>query len=432
MNAVEERRNLVAAFMVAFGSALLLVGYEFIRNSTNALFKQAFGKEALPYIFAAVPLFLFPMLLIYGRSLSKFGPRRTLVLTGLLASLCIALSNYFSQQGSRLAIAALFLIREAYIVFMIEQFWSFINSTFTQEEGKKFNGLLLVVCGIGPISAGLFMYKFTEQLGVTTLIYLAAFSLIPVVVIVNIAYQMVTPEAEARLVVPKNEHRSSLALELFQEHRVLRVILALILLSQVYSTMASLVFQGQLHLEYPNVDRQTAVAGLVFSSINFLGLSCQLIVVPILLRRFPLTIIHVGIAAIHLVTISLAVIFGGFWSSLAVLVAFKGLDYTVFRAAKEVFYIPLPFDARFRAKEVIDILGYRFSKGTTAFGISALQQVGVIFSERVFALIGMCAALGWFGTARSFHLHVESKQPEEAATPQPSEDEAVAAQCAQR
>ena len=41
---------------------------------------------------------------------------------------------------------------------------------------------------------------------------------------------------------------------------------------------------------------------------------------------------------------------------------FKTIDYSTFRAAKEILYIPLSFDARYRAKEVIDVFGYRFGK----------------------------------------------------------------------
>ena len=44
---------------------------------------------------------------------------------------------------------------------------------------------------------------------------------------------------------------------------------------------------------------------------------------------------------------------------------------SIFRASKEVLYIPLPFDARYRSKEVIDAFGYRASKG----GVSALLGV---------------------------------------------------------
>ncbi len=50
----------------------------------------------------------------------------------------------------------------------------------------------------------------------------------------------------------------------------------------------------------------------------------------------------------------------------AAYVCFKSIDYTLFRASKELLYIPLSFDVRFRSKEFIDVFGYRGSKGVAS------------------------------------------------------------------
>jgi len=78
---------------------------------------------------------------------------------------------------------------------------------------------------------------------------------------------------------------------------------------------------------------------------------------------------------------------------------FKCMDYSLFRAAKEILYIPLPFDSRYRAKELIDVFGYRFSKGGTSLLIAAAQRATSISSaafEALYAWIALGAALGWF------------------------------------
>jgi AAA family ATP:ADP antiporter len=79
------------------------------------------------------------------------------------------------------------------------------------------------------------------------------------------------------------------------------------------------------------------------------------------------------------------------------LMVFKVLDYSVFRAAKELLYVPLSFDVRYRAKEIIDVLGYRASKGVTSLGIKLLQYAGVTFSASVYALLGIAGAGIWLG-----------------------------------
>ena len=58
--------------------------------------------------------------------------------------------------------------------------------------------------------------------------------------------------------------------------------------------------------------------------------------------------------------------------------------------------MPLPFDARYRAKEVIDVFGYRFSKGATAGVMSLVQKSGIAITETSYALAGVVAASFWF------------------------------------
>jgi ATP/ADP translocase len=75
---------------------------------------------------------------------------------------------------------------------------------------------------------------------------------------------------------------------------------------------------------------------------------------------------------------------------------FKVLDYSVFRAVKELLYVPLSFDARYRAKEIIDAFVYRASKGMTA---GALAGVGrfVVLPMVTFPAVIAGALLGWLG-----------------------------------
>ena len=79
----------------------------------------------------------------------------------------------------------------------------------------------------------------------------------------------------------------------------------------------------------------------------------------------------------------------------AVFLLFKAFDYSLFRAAKEVLYIPLPFDARYRVKEFNDAFLYRASKG----GTSALIGVAGPLIGRIpgagLALIALCSTLVW-------------------------------------
>ena len=99
-------------------------------------------------------------------------------------------------------------------------------------------------------------------------------------------------------------------------------------------------------------------------------------------------------------------------ASIAFLV-FKSVDYSLFRAAKELLYVPLPFDARFRAKELIDVFGYRFGKGSSSLGVGLLFRLGSV--PHVYSLVlGALVILSWGYFALSLGESVMVLKTEEA------------------
>ena len=73
---------------------------------------------------------------------------------------------------------------------------------------------------------------------------------------------------------------------------------------------------------------------------------------------------------------------------------FKAFDYSIFRAAKELLYIPLNFDERYRAKYVIDVFVYRTGKGGSSVVIVLLQKIGVVMNNYYLA-IGVAMTVLW-------------------------------------
>jgi ATP/ADP translocase len=71
-------------------------------------------------------------------------------------------------------------------------------------------------------------------------------------------------------------------------------------------------------------------------------------------------------------------------SFLAIAVAKVGgkcFDYSLFRAAKEMLYIPLSYAEKTQGKAVVDILTYRVAKGAASLllmGIIALAATGLV------------------------------------------------------
>ena len=53
------------------------------------------------------------------------------------------------------------------------------------------------------------------------------------------------------------------------------------------------------------------------------------------------------------------------------MLGFKVVEYSLWSGTKDLTYMPLPFEARFVAKEYIDVFAYRAGKAGTALALTA-------------------------------------------------------------
>src|SRR3989344_2502477 len=185
---VSLSKELWVSLTISSAALFTLCSYEFLRSPSNVLFKASYGAERLPIIMAIMPIAVFLILYFYGWLLSKIGPRRTLFWTTLLSSGMLFTSYIAIQNGSSLASALLYLFREAYIVLLIEQYWSFINSTLDQSEAKKLNGPIAGLSSLGAITGGVLVSQLAGALGTQAMLLFSAGLLIPAAFISDLGY----------------------------------------------------------------------------------------------------------------------------------------------------------------------------------------------------------------------------------------------------
>ena len=387
------RRLIYAAISIGGAAGFVLFGYEFIRSVSSSLFIDAYGAENLPRGMVAVPPSMLVMLYCYGRLLSWQGATRALVVTSLFSAVLILGCYAALSRGVHFAAAVIYVFREAYIVIIIEQFWSFVNSVLTTEQAKRINGPFCAVASIGSYVGGMLVSRWAVALGSEVLLLFTAASLVPTAIFGVIAYKLggepepSTEEAGGRL--------GHLGVKILFRSRYLIFIGVLILSTQVVSTVLDLRFNGLVELEISDKDTRTAFFGGVYGYLGLAAGILQLLVVPLALRFIALRYIHVSIPIVHLVSGLVLTMSPSLRTGTGAYTIFKALDYSLFRAGKELFYMPLSYDARYRAKQIIDSFGYRFSKGGSA-GVLVLVRLGVKTIPGVaFSITAMVAAALW-------------------------------------
>jgi AAA family ATP:ADP antiporter len=393
MNFSEETKGeYQVAAMMAVAALFTLAGYEFLRSAATVLFKTAYGAENLPLIMAAMPFVVFAGVALYGWILSRLGPRRTLLVTSLGSAMVIFCCYLVVLTGSKLITPVLFLVKEFYIVLLIEQYWSYINSSLKPQTAKIVNGPITGVAGLGGVIGASLVGELAVPLGTETMILLASISLLPAALVSNLTY-MKHGEPPAPIATEGEAHHY-MGWQLFRSNPTLVSLLAIVMSAQVVAAVLDFKFQILLSQEFVSMpDKDTAFQGRFWSGVGLSALVLQFIVAPLLLSFVALRWVHLMLPIIHMAAIAMAILDPSVFTVGLALFLFKAFDYSIFRAAKELLYIPLGFDERYRAKEVIDVLGYRSGKGGSSIIFALLQKAGVIMNNYYLAIAFVMTAV---------------------------------------
>jgi len=95
-----------------------------------------------------------------------------------------------------------------------------------------------------------------------------------------------------------------------------------------------------------------------------------------ILRLFGVPAVLFAVPVVLGVAVGVFAILPGFSTVAVVKVASKTFDYSIFRVAKEILYIPLSHNEKTMGKSLIDILGYRIAKvGTSLLMLGILAWI---------------------------------------------------------
>ncbi len=373
-----ERGRHVASAMALTGlsATFLFCGYEFIRSGAESIFIAEFGAKTKPYAMACVPFMMGLLIYLYGRLLSAFGGARAMAGSMLFSAAVFTASFFALKTGFKAVVFLLYVFKESYVVIISEQYWSFVNSTLKDEEGRVFNGPVAGLGALGSMIGGFLLSRYVVALHTEPFILLCALVMIPAMFLFWQAYKKAgEPGPKAEEAGGKKGH---LHLSILRENRTVLYIALIIFTAQVVATVMELNFARLVADALPDKDLRTAYLGGFWMKVNIFSFSMQFLLTPLLLRRVSIRGIQVAIPAVHLATCALLLVSPQLGVAALAYLLFKGMDYSIFRASKETLYIPFSYDTRYRAKQVADAFTYRFSKGLTATVLSAVSAVAAI------------------------------------------------------
>lgn len=348
-----------------------------------------------------VPLAMIALTYAISRLLRRFGPGATYAITLIISGLMLATAAFAARRGVPGSAFVLYIFAQAYIVLIVEQSWAFINSQFSTDDGKRWNGIIIAISTAGSVAGGVLTGMLSERIGSEQVVIGAAALTAAAALISRRAFRQASPERTVADRQP-DSLADHFAWDLLRADPTLGRLALIVIASQSISVLFDIAFHRSLQVAMPLQEPRTAFLGFFWGGVNAVAFVLQLGLCPRLLRRFPSRLILAaipllyGAAALAGVILPLLPVLGG------ALFLSKTVDYSVLRASKEVLYVPLPFTARYRGKMTIDALIYRSTKGVASALLSLAGLIAGVLPLRLYPLLAI--ALGGFWNRVSLGL----------------------------
>ncbi len=394
-----EVRALLWSFAYFFS---LLCGYYVVRPMRDAM-GIAGGVEQLHWLFTGTFLAMLAAVPLFGWVTSRFSRRRFLpfVYYFFIANLLVFYAVLGGEGSHVYAARAFFVWTSVYNLFVVSVFWSFMADLYTNPQAKRLFGFIAAGGTAGALVGPALAATLARPLGTASLLLLSAgFMLVAVLCI----HRLIAWNAERRSAASAEQRAAETrplgggvvaAIPL-----VLRspYLLGIALFMVLFTTASTVLYFQQAQIvrdAFVSSEARTAVFGAVDFAVNALTMAIQVSLTGRLVRAL-------GIAwtlALVPVLLGLGFLALGFAPVLAVIVTVQVLrragDYAVTRPAREMLYVVLGREEKYKAKSFLDTVVYRGGDAVSAWAYAGLRAMGLGLGAIAFVAVPVAGLWAW-------------------------------------
>jgi ATP:ADP antiporter, AAA family len=401
----------------------LMLSYSVARPAVESLFLAAHGSADLPMAWLVTALLLPLVVAAYNQALRHLEVMKLYAMACGVSALLLILILIAHAVAVPYAVFVLYAWKELYVVVLVEVYYTYANLVFPIPTARRLYGIFGMIAAVGSMTGNLLVGRLAEGFGTAQ-----ALLAVPVLLAVGAALAMgLSRRAGAPAPAAEAERPPGLreALRVVRASRYLLLIVAVVALSQLVSALVDYHFNATVELALPDLDARTAMVGKVYAVVSAATIVLHAATAPILrLTGIPRMLVVIpGALALALAYVWLL---PGLMSAAAIKITGKCLDYSLFRNAKEMLYIPLDDLGKSLGKSIVDVFTYRLAKVAASLVLLALVALGA--TSIVTPLIGLTIGawvLAASALAMAFRRRV-SRQEEMAPSPSSCDEETAA------
>ena len=387
-----EAGPVVGSFFYFF---FLLAGYFVLRPVRDEMGIQG-GVDQLAWVFTATFVTMLAIVPAFGWAVRRFA-RRALVMVCYGVSIGV-IALFFVLMQADVAPAwtarAFFVWTSVFNLFVISLFWSVMNDVFDKHQSLRLFGVISAGGSAGAIVGPALTAALAERLGTVDLL-LISIGLLIAATGCALAVMSSAAGSASRARPGRAERTGSIwagAVHVFRSP----YLLAICVFIMAYASLSTFLYFEQAHIVAAAFDdsatRTRVFAGMDLAT-NTLTLGLQFFATARLVAWLGLPI------ALAMIPVAVAAGFGalGLAPTLVVLVVFQVVrragNYALTKPAREMLFGVVPREDKYKAKNFIDTVVYRFGDAVSGWVYTGLGVLGLGLAG--LALVAAPLALAW-------------------------------------
>ena len=354
-------------------SFLAMTAYNILKPITRSKFISALGADNLPYVQLAAGVLIGLLMHQYSRAIRSV-PRRSVVpvtQAGLLALLVLFWILF--RTGAEWVPVAFYVFGLVLGILLISQFWTLANDLYDPRQARRLFGFIGGGASLGGATGSALTALAVEEVGTDNLLLVSAAVLAACAVIVAAIVRR-QPVAGDFAAVDESGVGGGEAVRLLRRSRHLQLIASVI----AFAAIGAAIIEQQLNMAAESIQGAAAtdvITGFLAQVTFYLSVIGFVIQVGFTSRihrslglAFALLMLPVALGT----TATVILLTGAIWAPAAARVLDTSLRYTVDKTTREVLFLPLPADLKYRAKPFIDVTVDRSAKAIGALLILVL------------------------------------------------------------
>ncbi|MGH8171898.1 MAG: NTP/NDP exchange transporter [Rhodanobacteraceae bacterium] len=380
----------------------VLAAYYVIRPVRDQL-SAAVGSTSLPIFYAATFVATLVLTPIFGALVARY-PRRQFVPIVYLFFIAgmIAFIPAFQMQdaiGARLLGSVFFVWVSVFNLFVVAVFWSFMADLFDAEQAHRLFPIITLGGAIGALAGPALTKTFVFLVGVSGLLVVSSLLLGAAIACIAL--------------LSRWSRRNPVAGDTRRDERVIggglfagavetlksplmRRLAVLLLLGDAVGTVIYALLADYSGATYPTREARIDFAAGIDLYANSLQMALQLVLSRPLLIRFGPAAALAADGLVKAIMLGALIVFGGPFIAVVAIVT-RASAYGVFKPASDSLYTRVGAETRYKTKNFIDTVVWRFGDLVVTTSFRMLLKAGMTLPG--FAALAMLAAAssGWLG-----------------------------------